>query len=211
MSKEKEGAAQDIGALRESEALFRWLSRLFDEPIAVPGTDFVAALQQTLPAAFDLSRTDSQAMEHFRAFLDSEEVARDPEAAQRALAIDRTYLLRGVDPQGLQPPYESFYSPGKDNALESITKLMADAGIRPAESNRERPDYIGNEFALAAFFCRKAAQGDEDSAEAQRRAESVLDDHLGQWVPRYAKAAYPAAKTEFFKGILCLLTELFEA
>lgn len=197
--------------LYANEIMCRWLAHVFDEPIPVPGDNYVRNLAEAIPALFDLSNTASEGIALLDAFLEEVEQTNDPAALQQKLAVDRTALFRGVSEQGVKPPYEDFYRAAGEGGMTALVKLMREAGIGPAESNRERVDYLGNELALSAYLCRRALdQGQSADADTTHRLlEELLEDHLRLWAPRYCEVALPFAQTSFFQGFLLIVKEYF--
>ena len=129
----------------------------------------------------------------------------DPGSAQRDLAVDRTYLFRGVDERGPLPPYEGFYSPAGESTIAAVNDAYRKAGVRP--SNKERLDYLGQELAFVSVLMQKESaarlQNDGESAEAFRAMHVTFKaDHLSTWVSSYCNAALPHAKTDYFKSFL---------
>lgn len=135
----------------------------------------------------------------------AEACERDPQAAQRDLAVDRTYLFRGVDERGPLPPYEGFYSPAGESTIAAVGDAYRKAGVRP--SNKERLDYLGQELAFVSVLMQKELaaqlQGDDESVEALRAMHATFEaNHLSTWVSSYCNTALPHAKTDFFKSFL---------
>jgi TorA maturation chaperone TorD len=138
----------------------------------------------------------------------------DHEEMQKAIAIDRTWLCRGID-QGRKappPPYEALYlSPRKetDHLLKVVT-FYKKAGLRVSRDARERMDYLGLELAFMAELCVRESgfvkRGNKGGrAKVLALEKEFLAEHLLLWVPEYCRLAIAAAKTDFFKGIAHLL------
>ena len=197
--------------LRANEAVCRWLAHIFDEPIPIPGDEYVRNLADVVPALFDLSNAGSEGIASLGKFLEEVKRSTDLAALQQKLAVDRTALFRGVSEEGVRPPYEDFYRAAGEGGMTALVKLMREAGIGPSEGNRERVDYLGNELALSAYLCRQALDAEQGANinETQHLLEELLEDHLRLWAPRYCEAALPFAQTSFFRGFLLILKEYF--
>ena len=202
----------DFDAAEANEVLFQWMAHVLNKPIPIPDDDFVRNLALVIPELFAMDQDGSPAIEHFRSFLDEVQSTPDLGELQQRLAVDRTALFRGVSEAGVKPPYEEFYRSKGEGTMSDMNRIMRKAGLAPSESNRERVDYLGNELELEVYLSRRAREAgdDERAASDQELAEHLLFDHLARWVPRYCTTALPYAQTEFFRGFLLALKELFD-
>lgn len=133
-----------------------------------------------------------------------DELRAQPEVLD-AWARDRTYLFRALAPDvGAPPPYESFWHvPGStESVMAGLTETYRRAGMDVAPDSHERVDYLGVELM---FMMQLVADGMDAEADEFFRA------HLGRWVPRYVAEALPLAQTDFFKGLLQVLSALLKA
>ena len=205
--------APDVAA-----TFYNYFAYLFLEPLPVPGGDSVGLIKQMSFDLFAAEQEDCPGFESlpglkealsFFDFADDQE-----EQVQKELAVDRTYLCRGVDPDGLTPPYASFWSQSGAITLSQTMNIYRDTGFFPSEDSGERLDYLGMEFALLAMLaqgeCEASASSDTERASFMRTKRiEFLTEHLQKWLPAYCKKAVPYAKTRFFKGILTLMPALF--
>ena len=200
-SLEWRGAAVDV---RDAARCYGFFARILLEPIPVPGDGFgrqTAEQAEQLASALGEGPVDALVRE-----LHSDH----PDDLQQALAVDRTALFRGVDPQGLLPPYEAFWT-GKESSLQSVMAAYRQAGMEPASSNGERSDYLGMELAfLEALAAAEAAADSEQSLLLRNMRGIFIDEHLSPWVPRYCETAAPQAKTGFFRSFLGLVPRILD-
>lgn len=195
-SPEREPATVDA---RDAARCYGFFARIMLEPIPVPGDGFgCQTAEQVRQLAALLGKGSADAM--------ARELRSDhPGDLQQALAIDRTALFRGVDPQGLLPPYEAFWT-GDESGLQSATAAYRQAGIEPTSGQGERPDYLGMELAfLEALAAAEAMRDPEQGPLLREMRRTFIDKHLSSWVPRYCEAATPKANTGFFRSFLALL------
>ncbi len=185
-----------------SAALYEYAAAVFLEPVPTPGTAWIrqmltptrhlATCANGAPGISDLSAWCNQ-LEH----ASTDELA----AAQRAVAIDRTRLCRGVDGK-LLPPYESYWADGASSAtVTNMTRLYSQAHVHFAHDGIERDDFIGVEFAFAAHLARSERTEDERLFRLAFERE-----HLFAWLPAYGNVAVSVAGTELFRGLLAFLS-----
>ena len=194
----------------EAAALYYdYFAQIFLRIIPVPGNDEIERIREDTYKLFDLESADERPR-LLASFLASGD---DDKIKQERLAIDRTYLCRGVDPEGLQPPYEMFWRTDRPTTLTDIEKAYSQSGLQPSSSNRERPDYIGTEFAFLSNLAAREAMLLHDgsivqSAVCRKQREAFVAEHLAAWLPHYTAAALAYAKTDFFRGLLPIITDL---
>jgi TorA maturation chaperone TorD len=149
-------------------------------------------------------------------FLDQTQTLPAEEVAKQ-LAIDWTRLFRGVSPNyGPPPPYEGQFRSdlGSDlEVLQQINSLYRDKGATVADDTSNRPDYLGIELSFLAFLCRKAAdcyRTSEFSAgkDWMQQAQDFLEQHPSRWVGSYLAPAQGHVKTDFYRGLLCLIEQM---
>lgn len=202
--------SQEIGAATAA-AYYDYFARVFLTPIPVPGDECLADLRKRTGELFDLG-SDDEAVALVAGFLDFD--GGEAGDRQQELAVDRTYLFRGTDPSGLEPPYASFWAGQERSGLAYAVGAYRAGGFSPTDANHEREDYAGCELAflacLAADEAQAAAEGDDRLAATLReQRREFACDHLAVWLPRYCERAANFAKTGFFKGMLRIMTYLF--
>jgi TorA maturation chaperone TorD len=216
---------QPLSPLEERQNIYRFLAEVFMVAIAVPGHDFV---DRVFGGPLVWGKTDGDEPENGAE--DEPEDLRtggrllqacagryaraDRGEMQKEIAIDRTWLCRGID-QGRKappPPYEALYlSPRKEtDHLLKVVAFYQKAGLQVSHDARERMDYLGLELAFMAELCgrenRLAKRGGKKARAGVLALEKeFLEEHLLLWVPEYCRLVIDAAKTDFFRGIACLL------
>ena len=199
-------------SLEDAQAYYNFFADVFLTPIPVPGKERLEQLQAATELFFPFDDQQPESDEclpgiaQMNAFF--KDAAADPEAYQELLARDRTYLFRGVDEQGLLPPYGSFWS-GEDGTahLSEVRACYAFTALTVAKDVGERDDYIGVEFAfLARLVSREGVMrlmGDGSAAESFRDTRrEFLQRSVNSWFPAYCEQALSYAKTDYFKGLL---------
>jgi TorA maturation chaperone TorD len=124
------------------------------------------------------------------------------------ISIDRTRLLRGVNPQLSPPsPYESVYRDGRlwGKSTVEVSQICKKLGAKLPETWTEPPDYIGIEFDLMRLIClseSKAWQADDATKALEYLEEGggFLRKHILQWVPSFCEKMYHRAELNFYKG-----------
>lgn len=184
---------------------YDYFAQLLLQPIAVPGSAFIEDVRARTEALFDLA-DQSEAASAIDGFFSNG----DAEDLQKELAVDRTRLFRGVDPEGLLPPYGSFWCDDSDLLIRLPAEYQR-AGMAASAHNHERADYLGVCFAFLALLAQRESQTG-DAQERQQLAQSRSDflvTHVSPWIGRYCEAALDYAETGFFRGLLMLMAELF--
>lgn len=215
-----------VQTLEGEEATVRAIASFYDfaasvllDPIPVPGTDLVLALNRQCRLLTDslvspASEAGCEEISHWSAMVDGA----DEEglgALQRELAADRTRLCRGLNARGPLPPYESYFTDGDaglDDTEARLKRFYAQGALHRSASVVERADYLGVELAFAASLAfaeaEALAQGRNDAALRDLR-ERFETEHLESWVAHWCAQAKPAAHTSFFRGFTALLGSLF--
>ncbi len=125
------------------------------------------------------------------------------------ISVDRTRLLRGVNPKfSPPPPYESVYRDGRlwGKSTVEVNQTCRQLGVRLPETWTEPPDYIGIEFDLMRLICRSESEAwqADDTGKALKYLEAgrdFLDQHLLMWVPSFCDKMYHRAELDFYKGL----------
>lgn len=139
----------------------------------------------------------------------------NPEDVLLDLARDRVVLMRGVNREGMQPPYESLYLGQKENTtIGSLNRFYGSCGYTLTDEVKDAPDQVGVEIAFAQLVLEQelAALADgnfEQATELEALYRSFLNQHLGRWASRYGTQMAKTATTGFYRGIGLLLAETF--
>ncbi len=146
----------------------------------------------------------------------------DP-ANRSAEAVDRLvwdYTRLFVGPARLPaPPYESAYRTVDRLVFQEVTLEVREAyrryGLVAPKLGTEPDDHIGLELSFLYETCRlaggAAAAGDIDGVHTiLQDQQAFLDDHLMQWVPRFAADVRQHAETAYYRGWADLLAGFAE-
>ena len=126
-------------------------------------------------------------------------------------ALRRRHLgLFGHTVRGAVPPYETEY--GEDTLFQKPQEMSDVAGFLSAfglvldASKHERIDHASCELEFMAFLSRKEAHaletGDERMLEETRRAaRAFLRDHLGRFLPSFARRVLGADPVGFYGSL----------
>ncbi len=117
----------------------------------------------------------------------------------------------GHAPEGKCPPYEGLYGDTEEglqmpHELSDLMAFYRAFGLELSPRARERVDFVAVESEFLAFLCRKQAYAEEVqdaalaaiSVDAQRK---FLRDHLGRWVPAFARRVIQQAGGGFFRDL----------
>ena len=154
--------------------------------------------------------------------VDLEEVLEtaDPDSALEALAIDFCQLFITSGAHGT--PHESVHGAAQDSGTllfgdpaSAVKRLYREAGYELEEAAHMLPDSLGVEFEFMERLAEgEAAATKEGDAEERRRLEDLqrrmLKEHLGRWVPGYARRIRADAGTDFYRAMLHLAAEFVE-
>jgi TorA maturation chaperone TorD len=131
------------------------------------------------------------------------------------LSKDWTRLFRGVDRDGMLPPYESLYRPERlrKKPAQEINRLFSGMGIQVPEEWHQPSDYIGVELDFMRLLCEKELRsrnaGKRNTLrEAVEAENSFLEDHLALWVPIFCKRMLDEAREAYYLGIANLTSGL---
>lgn len=184
--------------------------------------DLLASLFLTLPDRTLVDSITAGAFETGSGSKGLDEIARwgheqrgkDPEGVLLDLSRDRVILMRGVNAEGIQPPYESLYIGQQENTtIGSLNRFYSECGYTMADDVKDAPDQLGVELAFAKLILEQEldalANGEsEKAAELEALHHSFLSQHLGRWASSYAAAMAENASTGFYRGIGLLIGEL---
>jgi len=139
------------------------------------------------------------------------------EKALTGLSKDWTHLFRGVEKDGIPPPYESLYRTGKlqEKPAREIYRLFSQMGIRIPDEWHQPPDYIGVELDFMRLLCSRELEScekqEKDSIiEVVRAEESFVQNHLAAWAPNFCQKMMDEAREGFYRGIARLTLGLVD-
>jgi TorA maturation chaperone TorD len=125
------------------------------------------------------------------------------------LAVDYARLCLGSDPREGADPFESVHRDKEGLMMqddwEAVLRLYSELGLARAESSHESEDFLALELECMAQLCARqesalrADQLPEASWWMQHQAR-MLDEHLLQWVPSFARRVQKLGRTEFYKA-----------
>lgn len=130
--------------------------------------------------------------------------------ALEELAVEYTRLFLGPGPH--VSPHESVFSEGEGRGLlwgpetADVKRFMEASGLKLDESSSFIPDHVTVELEFMQWLSGSEAQawekGDEETARECLKGEiKFLDEHLGKWFPKFAKAVKEADPHPFYKEI----------
>lgn len=192
--------------LQDTMATYDLLASLF---LTLPDEELVRSI---VSGAFE-EGSGSAALDEIARYGRSQQ-GRDLDEVLLDLARDRVRLVRGVNQEGIEPPYESMYVKQQANmAIGSLNNFYGQQGYNVADGVKDSPDQIGVEFAFAKLLLEQALQareaGDgERATELEGVHDSFLSQHLGRWAATYGANMARAAETGFYRGIGLLITEI---
>lgn len=143
-----------------------------------------------------------------------EQAGRDPQDVLLDLARDRVRLMRGVNQEGVEPPYESlFVGHPANTTIGSLNNFYQQLGYAVDDEVKDAPDQLGVEIAFAKLILElerdALADGDEErAAEYEELHHSFLSQHLGRWSGAYAEKMAAASQTGFYRGVALLIGEV---
>lgn len=156
--------------------------------------------------------------------LDLDEIleAGDPEAAVEDLAVDfcRLFITSGAGGS----PHESVHGNGSREGAGSLLwgapasatkRLYREAGFALEEEAHQLPDALGVELEFMEKLGQREAEAEREGRGAEVRRlrqlqDRMLTEHLGQWVPDYARKRSAEAGTAFYRTMLDLAADFVE-
>lgn len=188
---------------------------------AIATYDLLSSLFLTLPDEALVDSVLHSALEEGAGSEGLDEIARwsktqrdrDPEDVLLDLSRDRAVLMRGVNKEGVQPPYESLYIGQSENTtIGSLNRFYGECGYALGDEVKDAPDQLGVELAFAKLILEQeleALEGEETQRAAELEAlhQSFLAQHLGRWAGAYAAQMADAASTGFYRGVALLVGE----
>ena len=133
------------------------------------------------------------------------------------LSKDWTRLFRGVERDGILPPYESLYRTGKlqEKPAREIHRLFSQMGIRVPDEWHQPQDYIGVELDFMRLLCSREFEACEKQekksiVEAVKAEKSFIEHHLGAWASKFCEKMGEQAREDYYRGIAKLTVGLIE-
>jgi TorA maturation chaperone TorD len=124
--------------------------------------------------------------------------------------------LFGHTARGPVPPYETEYGEDtlfqKPQEMSDIAGFLSAFGLRLDDSRHERIDHVSCELEFLAFVARKEAHAIESGNgamldETLRAARLFLRDHLGRFLPSFARRVQGADPDGFYGRLAALASE----
>jgi TorA maturation chaperone TorD len=193
---------------RAREDLCRFLSACYYEPTS----DFSDAhLFDSMLAAASLIHPDlaESARQLGEAFL-----AQDIQT----LLVDYTALFIGPS-QPKAMPYASFWLTDdqsmRHDATTAVLDMYEQGGFEVDEEVHELPDHVAIEleFLYALMFRLNEATrqgGHVDSSKDNLLIRTLVNDHLGKWIPQFAAAIRAQAETKFYVALADLTERIIQ-
>lgn len=129
------------------------------------------------------------------------------EAQPDSLEGEYTYLFfRNV----IVPPYETSYAPQQSfrrvRELADIASFYAAFGFKVSPERGELPDHVGAELEFLSLLYIKEAYAREQGWRREARVcaqarEKFLREHLGGWMPAFAKKLQEQARLPFYPAL----------
>ena len=133
------------------------------------------------------------------------------------LSKDWTHLFRGVERDGILPPYESLYRTGKlqEKPAREIHRLFSQMGIRVPDEWHQPQDYIGVELDFMRLLCSREfevyeKQEKKSIVEVVKTEKSFIEHHLGAWAFKFCEKMDEQAREDYYRGIAKLTIGLIE-
>ncbi|OGP68233.1 MAG: hypothetical protein A2170_09870 [Deltaproteobacteria bacterium RBG_13_53_10] len=133
------------------------------------------------------------------------------------LSKDWTRLFRGVERDGILPPYESLYRTGKlqEKPAREIHRLFSEMGIRVPDEWHQPQDYIGVELDFMRLLCSREFEACEKQekksiVEVVKTEKSFIEHHLGAWVSTFCEKMGKQAREDYYRGTAQLTIGLIE-
>jgi DMSO reductase family type II enzyme chaperone len=173
---------------------------------------------------------DAAALAEAAALVDEERGAPAPSrlaARVRALAessdgraletlLESHQRIFGHTARGPVPPYETEYGEDtlfqKPQEMSDVAGFLSAFGLRLDDSRHERIDHVSCELEFLAFLARKEAHAIESGngamlEETLRATRLFLRDHLGRFLPSFARRVQGADPGGFYGRLAALASE----
>ena len=163
--------------------------------LTLPDKDFVRKIR-------GLALPDDGVPALLKKYIEETKNLSDEEVLQE-IAVDRTYLLRGLTENGPRPPYESLYlrvSPSE--TIGGVNVFYANNNYAVSPDIHEPGDYIGVELSFMKELCLLEASSDGELKSGYlSRQKEFYEKHLGRWIKDWAREIITYAKTDFYRAI----------
>lgn len=133
------------------------------------------------------------------------------------ISKDWTRLFRGVERDGILPPYESLYRTGKlqEKPAREIHRLFSQMGIRVPDEWHQPQDYIGVELDFMRLLCSRELEAYEKQekksiVEVVKTETSFVHHHVGAWASKFCEKMGKQAREDYYRGIAQLTIGLIE-
>jgi TorA maturation chaperone TorD len=127
------------------------------------------------------------------------------------LELDAEYagLFLGLKGKPVHPSESVYMSGGPytyQGPRDQVAKLYWKAGVDKVKEFTEPEDHIAVELQFMEYLCRKTIEAlerneNDEAKKYLKMQEAFLGDHLGKWVPRFAKDVVDSAEVDFYRGI----------
>ena len=102
------------------------------------------------------------------------------------------------------PPWESVYTSQKrlllQEAADGVETAYARLGVQLGAPN-VLPDHVGAELNFMGILLEKVEADPKEKEACRQLAKSFLEEHLANWIPRFASDIEKAAETTVYKAL----------
>lgn len=198
---------EDIAASCEARISFcRFLASLFLLELTQEQIDTLATCR--------VPKSDSEIGQGYA--LIKEYLRHRDSGTRQELAVDyaRVFLGAGNYDKITAPPYESVFTSENNllmqEARDGAVAFYRREGVSLPQDNTTPEDHLGYELEFMAILIEKFSQelNETNMAEAQRllqAQEEFFSQHLENWLPTFSLAIDKHAKTDFYRGVACLV------
>ncbi|KAA3611864.1 MAG: hypothetical protein DWQ01_07195 [Planctomycetota bacterium] len=113
------------------------------------------------------------------------------------------------------PPYASIYLDPKQRLMGEVARFVAEfyaeAGLEPGPGPRELPDHIALELEFMYFLAFQEAEAPPSNHAWFHRQRSFWLEHLGRWLPEFARKLISTDRHPFYVSLGRLLEEVAAA
>jgi len=143
-------------------------------------------------------------------------LAESSDARALGTLLESHQRIFGHTARGPVPPYETEYGEDtlfqKPQEMSDVAGFLSAFGLRLDDSRHERIDHVSCELEFLSFLSRKEAHAIEtgDGAmldETRRAARLFLRDHLGRFLPSFARRVQAADPAGFYGRLAGLASE----
>ena len=134
-----------------------------------------------------------------------EDDTEDCRLTELAVDFSRVFIGLGTDGHSAAYPFESVYTSEKrlimQKARTEVAAAYRSAHVAALPTWKEGEDHIAAELEFMQILCMR----DDELAESLATQRSFLQAHLLVWAPLMAADMRRFAKTDFYRGLACLL------